>query len=267
MQRKPFPHLFLATIYVIGIFVSTIETRAQENEIQTNVEQDELVRESKEGWVEVEPTYVIPKTSERGFTLMPYSERRRNWSSLFGFSANFFTPLSYIPDQDIGTYEEVYGSQTNPMIMIEYTKKRNYSWGSFGYDFGVGFQTASSDSTESTLNLVFVEAGATIALDNMGQEPTFVPYVGGGAYIVAYKEALASSSFNGTTQVAPYAMGGLLIQLNRLDKESAIESYFEAGIENTYFFIEGRKYFPSTEKVDPNFETEVYATAGFKLEM
>lgn len=264
----PSPRKFVFLIVLLGLTLINIETFARENGSLTIGEQEEEFQEIQFEWVEVEPSYVIPKEVGRGYELMPYSERRAEWGSLVGFSAHFVTPVNYQPDQDIGTFEDVYGSSVSPMFMIEYTNKRNYGWGSLGADVGVGILSAASSSVVDTnLTLIFVELGGVISFDNLGNEPYYVPYVGGGGYIAAYKEVQGSTSFNGTTQVAPYALAGIAIQLDRIDKDAALESYLEAGIQNTFFFIEGRKYFQSTGQIDPNFETEFYATAGFKMEL
>ena len=81
-----------------------------------------------------------------------------------------------------------------------------------------------------------------------------------------YKEKLEETSNNGFTQAAPYFSAGLQFQLDWIDTASARESYVDSGIEGTYIFVEGRKFFASQHANDPDFESDIHVDTGLRLE-
>lgn len=221
-----------------------------------------------DGLVVVEPANVVPISRKGEFRLIPYSDRRSKWGMTFSLSYSAFSPIYYEPNFYAVNFEEMYLSEDVPLIEMTMTWKRNFSLGSLGIEFGVGMYENDSDVTElpSTLSIIPIRLGGVFALDAMTKEPWVVPYVSGGAYTVSYKEELASSSVNGFTQASFYVAGGVAFQLNWIDKQAALESYVDSGIENTYLYVEGRKFFASTAEKDPDFETDIHANGGFRVE-
>lgn len=221
------------------------------------------------GWVIVEPTNILPAEISGTYFLIPYKIRRSNWGASFSVGYSMFSPDYYEPNVGADTYKGIYGSSPSlPLMELQLNIHRNFSLGSISLEAGAGmFQTDSSnDAFDSSLELIPVRLGLQYALDILFYEPYIVPYVSGGAYIVKYKESQGTTSFNGSTQVAPYATLGLQFQMDWIDPIAARISYQEAGIENTFLFLEGRKFFQSSATKDPNFETDFHANAGFRLQ-
>ncbi|MCB0364247.1 MAG: hypothetical protein H6624_14105 [Bdellovibrionaceae bacterium] len=262
---KRIPLALLIGILLIGIdsLAETPDLRLANQERLPASEND-----PNDGLVVVEPTNVVPISRSGEFKLLPYKDRRRKWGKTFSISYSMFAPVYYEPNFYAVNFEEIYTSDDIPLIELNFSWKRNYGFGSLGIEFGLGIYENESDVVElpSRLKIYPIRLGAVFAMDNLFEEPLFVPYISGGAYTVHYAEEVASSSVNGFTQASFYVAGGLMMQLNWIDKQAALESYVDSGIENTYLFIEGRKFFASSATKDPDFETDLHGTAGFRVE-
>jgi hypothetical protein len=141
--------------------------------------------------------------------------------------------------------------------------------GAIAGEIGFGIYKNEADDIsfgDSTLSLQVARLGVRYTMDNLFYEPIFAPYAGAGAYIVSYKESLASSSFNGNTSPAPYYYVGGLFQLNWLDRMGSADSYIESGIENTSLFVEARKFIAAAPVQDPDFETDFDINFGLNIE-
>lgn len=226
----------------------------------------------KPGMVVVEPTNLTKVQDDGSYNLVPYGERRGKWGVLFGLEYSTYEPYDYEPNFIALDYKDVYGAPEVPFLEVQFGVKRNFSIASLGLEAGVGVFKAESkenlvDLTNSTLVLYPIRMGFTLALDNLfSDEPWVVPYVNGGAYTIFFRESQASASFNGNTQVAPYAIGGLAITLDWLDRRSAREAYESSGIEASHLFVEARKYFGNDVEKDPDFETDPVWGAGIHVE-
>lgn len=240
------------------------ETRAQGAEDSTKVEsgQDDGL------WVEVEPTNLLPSDITGIYYLVPYRNRRDKWGQTFSIGYSSFTPANLEPDQAALGFDEVYAGPELPLIEIQGSIKRNFVFGSLGAELAAGIYQNKSDSdlVESTLELIPIRLGLNLSLDNLYHEPFIVPYAMAGGYMILYEEKSGAVSFGGNTQVAPYFGVGLAIQLNWVDREAARISYLESGIENTFIFLDARKFVASAAASDPDFSTGFDWGAGVRLE-
>lgn len=220
--------------------------------------------------VEVVPNNILPSDLSSIYVVVPYKIRRPRWGTSFGINYVMFNPTQYASDYastSLIDFENLYGG--GGLIEVAFAYKLNFSLGSLGLEGGYGFYTNSADDTsfgELDLSLQQMRLGVRYVMDAFAYEPIIAPYVGAGAYMTIYKETNGTDSFNGQTDPAPYYYGGLLFQMNWLDKSAAVEAYSEGGIENTFLFIEGRQYMASSTAQDPDFSTDINLSAGLSLE-
>lgn len=218
--------------------------------------------------VEVEASPVITTTFGKGRHLVPYRYRRPTWGKTFSVSYSMYEPLDFTPNVVTDTFSNIYPTTTLPLIEVQFVFKRNMFLGSIGIEIAGGMYKTDSDKdlVDSTIQLIPVRLGATYVMDNLFMEPIVAPYISGGAYAIYYHESQDAVSFKGTTQAAPYASLGVLLQLDWLDKGAAFNSYMDAGLENTFFMVEARKFFRSLNDNDPDFESDIHANLGLRLE-
>jgi hypothetical protein len=220
--------------------------------------------------VEVEPNNILPSDLSAIYVMVPYKIRRPAWGGSFGINYVMMTPSKYASDfasPALIDFETLYGD--GGLIELSYAHKFNFVLGSIGFEGGYGFYSNSADDTsfgELDLSLQQARVGIRYVVDAIAYEPVVAPYLGAGAYVTFYKESLGADSFNGQTDPALYYYAGLLFQLNWIDKGAAVEAYTEGGIENTFFFIEGRQYMASSTAQDPDFSTDISVSGGLNLE-
>jgi hypothetical protein len=248
-----------------------------ENEMRRIKAQAESIDESdlagppngQGGWVIVEPLNIWPATATSEAQIIPYKYRRESWGQSVSLTYSQFYPDSLESNLGAVNFSDIYdASADTPMLELQFGVKRNFSLGSVGFELAVGYYSNDSDIDlfESSFEIIPVRLGVQYTADAIFQSPYVAPYIAGGGYIFKYTESQGTTSFNGTTQVAPYATLGLQLSLDWLDSRSASIAYFEGGIETTSLFIEGRKYFSSSAEEDPNFETPFQPQAGLRLE-
>jgi hypothetical protein len=256
MHRLKFLQL---AILVIGIILSGLAYAEDEDEIR-----------AKKGLVFVEPSSVTSMEVQEEYKLVPYLERRHPWGFAFSFGYSTYEPVYYEPDFSPVGFSDVYKSAELPLLELVITVKRNLSIGSVGMEFGAGSYQNSSDNKElsdSSLTLIPLRAGGVFHLDALTPEPMFVPYLGGGAYTIIFREELdGGSSHNGNTQVAAYFHGGVGFSLSWLDREGARQAFQESGVESTYAYLELQKYMASSNTVDGDFSNDVSYAGGIKIE-
>lgn len=223
---------------------------------------------NEEGWVEVEPSNLVPSDLTSSFYLVPYRIRRTRWGVNFSVSYSTFEPTYYSPNFVEAGYSDVYSSPETPLLEFQMGVKYNFKLGSLVAEAGVGTfkEVSDSDIVESELSLMPIRLGLTYIMDTLFIEPYLAPYVTGGVYTISYTESLENTSNNGFTQAAPYFTAGIQFQLDWIDKIAAREAYLDSGIENTFLFVEGRKFFASAAPADPNFETDFHVNGGLRLE-
>ncbi|MCB0412499.1 MAG: hypothetical protein KDD22_08235 [Bdellovibrionales bacterium] len=244
------------------------EIPSLDSEIEDFPAEDPAPLAKDEGWVEVEPSDLIPSDLTGKLYLVPYKVRRKDWGGSVSVAYSNFEPLYYEPDFYRLPYESVYSSPSSPLIELQFSVKYNMAMGSIGGEAAVGFFKAESESVDapSELELIPIRLGANFLLDTLFLEPYVVPYVSGGGYIMKYTETESIRSFNGTTQVAPYVAAGLQFQIDWMDPASARDAYLEGRVQNSFLFVEGRKFFASSAAQDPDFETDLHIDGGVRVE-
>ncbi|NQY99175.1 MAG: hypothetical protein HRT45_00730 [Bdellovibrionales bacterium] len=223
------------------------------------------------GWVIVEPTPPLVYSKGSKVSLLSYRERRTDWSIMGSLGYSWFLPTNYEPTVGaFAEYADLYGDNPKgPLLEVQFTMKRNYGFGSIGLDAGAGVFSVESrvNGVDSTLDINMYRLGLTIILDTLFKEPWVAPYIAGGGYVIQKKEAIDSTSDNESTQVAPYYAFGFLFQLDWIDSKTALGAFSEIGLENTYLFAEGRQLIASSAEADSDFSTDIFATAGFRVEL
>lgn len=222
--------------------------------------------------VEVEPNNILPSDLVSVYALVPYKIRRPRWGHVFTATYSLYNPLNYESDYlspAQGSFDDLYSSAQTPLLEFCYTYKWNFSLGSLGGDVAYGiYKNEASDSLlgDAALSLQHIRAGVKYVMDNIWEEPRVAPYAMAGAYQVLYSETQAGADLSGTTFLAPYFGAGMYLQLGWLDPSAAVDAYTESGIENTFIFIEARKYMASTDENDPDFSTSIDLSTGLSVE-
>lgn len=261
-------HRVFLTLVFIGIFHSGLSHSSEIPAV------DELPPPGK---VIVEPTHVNETSTGSDYELQPYDQRRGDWGVTVGLDYNSFEPENYSPNFVELAYGDVYDRPSLPNVGFEVAVKRNFSLGSLGMEFG--FSTFKVDAmqelidqqiTDSSLSLYMLRLGAQYNMDRIFSKtphPFLVPYVAGGLYTVFFRETNASTSFNGNTQVAPYATAGIAMSLDWLDPDASRSGYQESGMESSFLFAEVRQLFETQDDSDPDFTTDVPTWGvGIKVE-
>ncbi len=203
------------------------------------------------------------------YGLVPYRERRKKWGVTVSLTYSSYEPVNYEPNFVTADFGDVYSTSDLPMLELAFVIKRNLSFGSLGVELAAGGYENDSDSVdlgESSLLLLPIRVGANLALDVLGPEPLFVPYVSAGAYLVYYREELAGNSYNGNTTPALYAHAGVSSSLNWIDQRSARMALEDSGIQTTSIFAEVQKQMASSVASDPDFEGDLSWAAGLRVE-
>jgi hypothetical protein len=252
--------------------VEDIIQKRQEEEEMLRKQPVTLEQQEEQKLVEVEPNNILPSDLSSIYALVPYSVRRSKVGLEVGLTYSQFTPSNYrssFAAASLTNYDDLYASANTPLLELYFNTKYNFPLGSIGGEFAYGMYNNESDDDsfgELTLELQVIRLGAKFILDNLFYEPYIAPYASGGFYTVLFTESAASNSFNGNTQPAPYFSVGALFQLNWVDRSSAVESYAEAGIENTFLFAELRTMMESSAVEDPDFSTDPTINVGVSLE-
>ncbi len=200
----------------------------------------------------------------------PYRERRESTGTLFSVGVSQFVPYNYQPQYRTEDYEAVYES-SDLLYELSLLYKYNFFLGSLSMGVAVGYMTALSADVDvygdTEVSFMPIRLETVFALDNLFPNPVFVPYGTGGIYTMYHKEVQASTSFSGTTEAALFFGAGVLVQLDWLLPEEALHAYRENGQENTFMYLEGKKYLASAQVPnDQDFETDFLFAGGMKLE-
>ena len=239
--------------------------------------------------VEVEryPDIDVKKSCDCNYTYFAgYGKRRSSWGYTLSFTYSAYEPIYYQPDFVVdGDFETIYESPQIPHLEISFGIKKNMAIGSLGIELAGGFyrNTAGSlgpppDSVgppepggplgppgpDMSLNLIPIRAGLTFAFDKLFSEPLFVPYASGGGYSVLYQEKQLAQSVRGITNFGLYGIAGLLMQLDWLDPNTAVESFVENGVVASYAFAEVRYMAFADEAAD--FSSPLQWAAGMRIE-
>ncbi len=220
------------------------------------------------GMVIVEPTFVLSSKVDEQFDIKPYLDRRPRWGFIWSLGYSSYTPENVEPDTSIYSYDDVYGSPSTPLLEGQMGIKRNMSMGSLALEFGAGFFEAKGDPSlsDSKLNLIPIRLGATFILDTFSREPFIAPYASVGGYVIYYKETLAATSLNGTTQMAPYYSLGLNLQLDWIDRYASRVAFERSGVQNSFIYVELRQFLASASASDPDYGSSINYGGGLRVE-
>jgi hypothetical protein len=218
--------------------------------------------------VTVEPSYVEVTKTEDLFHLMPYKDRRGKWGETVSIGYSSYEPKNFESNFVAADISQPYTKAETPLIEAQFVFKRNTTYGSIGAELGIGMYSNTSDDPgiESTLEFKMYRLGANIALDTLSPEPYIVPYASAGLYTVQYNETLGEVHHKGNTQVAPYLAGGLMFQLDWIDRRAARVSYEDSGTQSSFIFAEARTMLASSDESDPDYSSSVHWDAGLRIE-
>lgn len=217
----------------------------------------------------VEEEYINYKIADEPLDrLASYRERRMGTGGLLSFSYSQFRPMDYDPSFTLNDFDTVYGGDSSQMIEFSFLYKINFAMGSIGFGLGVGYQKLESDINfgDSYLSTVPLRFEAIVALDTLFENPVLVPYGIAGLYTVYYREEQASLARTGTTQAAPYFGGGLQMRIDGFFPEQSFNAYRENFQENSFVYLEVRKWIESSELADPSFATNFQFGGGVRFE-
>ncbi|WP_374029466.1 hypothetical protein [Bdellovibrio bacteriovorus] len=200
--------------------------------------------------------------------LAPYKERRETHGIYFGIDYEMLELKNYVSTLDGLTYDAMFGSETIPLLHLSVDYKYNFVLGSlaFGIDFGKGSLSADKSGSERTLDITKYGVGLKFTLDNLMNEPYIAPYVGLNIWQMGISEESPTDSFSATTQMGYNYTIGALLQLDWLDYQTAKETTFNWGLENTFVDIYATQYAKTSADDDPNTETDFLYGAGLRLE-
>lgn len=217
----------------------------------------------------VEEEYINYKTAEAPLDrLASYKERRMSTGGYFSIAYSQFRPLDYNPSFAIQDFDTLYGGDGTQMIELSFLYKINFALGSIGVGLGVGYQKLESDTffADSYLSIAPMRLEGIFSFDNLFDNPWIVPYGVAGVYTVYYREEQAASAFSGTTDAAPYFGGGAAFRIDGFMPEESFNAYRENFQENSFVYLEVRKWIESANISDPNFATDFQFGGGVRFE-
>ncbi|OQW52453.1 MAG: hypothetical protein A4S09_08855 [Proteobacteria bacterium SG_bin7] len=217
----------------------------------------------------VEEEYINYKTAEAPLDrLASYKERRMSTGAYLSIAYSQFRPFDYNPSFAAQDFDTLYGGDSSQMIELSFIYKINFALGSIGLGFGVGYQKLESDLTyaDSYLSVAPTRIETIFSFDNLFDNPYIVPYGVAGLYTVYYREEQASSAFTGTTEAAPYFGGGVSFRIDGFMPEESFNAYRENFQENSFVYLEVRKWIESANIQDPNFATDFQFGGGVRFE-
>jgi len=199
----------------------------------------------------------------------PYRERRSGKSYFFEINADNYYPSDYTSKIDNQFFDVMYGSEDLTILQVEAGLQFNMSFGSLAFSLQYGKGSLEDDRLGSVRTIEVSKPAFKMAyqMDTLWDEPYAVPYVGLDLWKMSFAESLA------TTQTASFDTGigmtyraGVLLQLNWLDHESALTSYQDIGLQNTYLDLSINQYADSQNDSDPSTFSDYNWAAGLRME-
>jgi hypothetical protein len=201
--------------------------------------------------------------------LASYKERRDKHGLYFGVQYEPLVLKNYTSTLQSGVkYSGLFGDEAISLIRANVDYKFNFELGSIaiGGDVGSGEIKGSKSGTATTLSVMKYGLNLQYTIDNILPEPYAAPYVGINIWQMDIGEKTASDSYSGVTQIGYNYMLGVLIQLDWLDQDTAKQSTFNSGLENTFIDLYITQYAKTESADDPNTETDIGYGAGIRLE-
>ncbi|UOF00417.1 hypothetical protein [Bdellovibrio reynosensis] len=200
--------------------------------------------------------------------LAPYKERRENHGSYVTLGYESLELKNYISAIDAKTYGDMFGTAPIALMYLGVDYKYNFALGSlaFGIQYGKGNVTGEDSGEERTMDVTKTGVGFKFTLDMIMNEPIVAPYIGLNIWKMTIAETNPTTSFSAETQMGMNYTVGLLLQLDWLDYETAKNTTFNWGLENTFIDVYATKYAKTNATDDANTETDMIYGGALRLE-
>lgn len=210
---------------------------------------------------------------------VPYKDRKQSWGFSVGLAQQDFTPESFwSPVVATGTesYTTTYGSSELSKMSLQIGLQKNYSLLSISLSAAYSYFENTTDSNMANtykLTVSGYDVGLMLNFDGIWSEPYWVPFVGMGIYKLVAEESFVAgldiaSEDDPLAEMswAPFLNYGFRVQLNSLDQEASINSYYMFGLQNTYLLAELRTYLDDGDESTQNLSADSVVTLGLHLE-
>nr|BFD69008.1 hypothetical protein HAGR004_40300 [Bdellovibrio sp. HAGR004] len=245
---------------------ATVEAAPIEEEAPAVVEAPQEETIPVENMVEVPPQDLpLVELQIRQDNLAPYKERRETHGVYFGMDYEAINFKNLISTLDGMSYKDVFGEDTVNLVQAGIDYKFNFTLGSLSAGIFYGMGRVDAENSRS-LEISKYGAAFRFTADMIMNEPYVVPYVGVNVWQMGISEKSATDSFSATTQLGYNYSLGLLIQLDWIDYETAKETTFNWGLENTFLDVYATQYAKTEAPDDPNTETDFTYGAGLRFE-
>lgn len=196
--------------------------------------------------------------------LDPYKVRRGDSGAIFNIDYVSITPKDYPSTIGNVGYEEQYGSSAMTGIEASLMWKRN--WQPLSFAMGPFYQSISANKSTNDISMDTYGIAARFILDGMSDEPRWCPFVNLSLWQANINESSASDSFSGSIDVGYSWKAGLQIQIDQLDKSTAVAAYTDSGLQATFLSLSIGANGGGFSEDDPAIETQPEFGAGLTLE-
>lgn len=204
----------------------------------------------------------------RGDVVADYKARRADSGIYIGLQKEDVSFDNYVSFLDSKSYINLFGEEPITLALLTINYKLNYSLGSLaiGLEGGKGGIKDNLSGQDRRLDISKYGLNLKLTADMILDEPFIAPYLGLTMWQMEVEEQSPAEVFSATTQMGMNYTAGLLIQLNWIDKASAIASAFNWGLENTFVDLYITQYGKTAAIDDPDTETGATYGAGLRLE-
>ncbi|KHD87302.1 MAG: hypothetical protein OM95_15285 [Bdellovibrio sp. ArHS] len=200
--------------------------------------------------------------------LAPYKDRRETHGMYIGVDYEGLDLKNYISTLDNLGYADLFGSDPIPLIRFNIDYKYNFALGAvaLGVDYGMGKIEDNRSGTDRSLEVTKYGVGIKYVIDNIMPEPYLAPYLGLNIWQMSLAESSPTDSFSATTQMGYNYTLGVLLQLDWLDYDTAKQTTFNWGMENTFIDLYATQYAATSAADDPDTTTDFLYGAGLRIE-
>ncbi|KYG68955.1 hypothetical protein AZI87_06940 [Bdellovibrio bacteriovorus] len=200
--------------------------------------------------------------------LAPYKDRRETHGMYFGVDYEGLDLKNYISTLDNLSYGDLFGTDPIPLIRVSIDYKYNFALGALalGLDYGMGKIEDNRSGSDRSLEVTKYGIGLKFVADNFMAEPYVAPYLGLNIWQMGLSESSPTDSFSATTQMGFNYTIGFLLQLDWLDYQTAKQTTFNWGLENTFIDVYATQYAATSAEDDPDTTTDFLYGAGLRLE-
>ncbi len=204
----------------------------------------------------------------QGDVIANYKERRPDRGVYFGINKEDLNFENYSSLLDTKPYADLFGDDPITVGLVTFDYKFNYSLGSLalGIEGGKGSVKDNLSGQDRRLDISKYGLNLKLTADMIFEEPFIAPYVGLTLWQLEIEEQSPEKKLSLITKIGMNYTIGLLLQLNWADKESALSSAVNWGVENTFIDLYVTKYGKTSALEDPNTETNETYGAGLRME-